>query len=73
MKKMAALLIILGSGLTAFGFSGWHAAGHPAFMITEATGANWDFSAGWPLRSQVEITIGITLLTWGAMLRKDSK
>jgi hypothetical protein len=73
MKKMAALIIIFGSGLTAFGFSGWQAVGHPAFTIGEATGADWDFSAGWPLRSQIEITVGITLLACGLLLRKELK
>lgn len=73
MKKVPALLIIFGSGLTAFGFSGWQAVGKPAFAIAEATGADWNFSAGWPLGSQLEMAIGFMLLAWGVMLRKDSK
>ena len=72
MKKLAALLIAFGSGLAAFGFSGWQAAGHTIFTITEGTGQNWELSAGWPLHSQLEITIGITLLACGAILRRDS-
>lgn len=74
MKKVAALLIILGSGLTAFGFAGWQALGKPAFMLPGVEGElGWDFTAGWPLHSQLEITIGITLLACGMMLRGDSK
>ena len=73
MKKAASLLVIFGSGLAAFGFSGWHAAGNPAFTITEATAADWSLSAGWPVHSQLEITLGIMLLAWGVLLRKDSK
>jgi hypothetical protein len=69
MKKVAALLIIFGSGLAAFGFSGWQADGHTGFLVE----SSWTFAAGWPLHSQIEMTIGITLLAWGVMLRKDSK
>jgi len=73
MKKLAALLIAFGSGLAAFGFSGWHAAGQTLFTIGGGTGPDWGFSAGWPLYSQLEITVGIMLLAWGVMLRGDSK
>lgn len=73
MKKVAALLIIFGSGLAAFGFSGWQAAGRTVFTITVGEGQSWEFSAGWPLHSQLEITMGIMLLAWGMMLRNDSK
>ena len=73
MKKLAALFIIFGGGLAAFGFSGWAAGGRTTFTIAEGTGQNWELSAGWPLHSQVEITIGIALLAGGVMLHKDSK
>ncbi|MDR3562800.1 MAG: hypothetical protein P4N59_15370 [Negativicutes bacterium] len=66
MKKVAALLIIFGSGLAAFGFSGWQALGNPDFR-------GGGFSAGWPLNSQLEIAVGITLLACGVVLRRDSK
>jgi hypothetical protein len=73
MKKDSTFLIALGSGLAAFGFSGWRATGHPAFTVTQATGSDWDFSAGWPLHSQLEFTIGIVLLVCGVILRSYSK
>ena len=73
MKKVAALLIIFGSGLAAFGFSGWHAAGNTIFTIVEGEGSSWNFTAGWPLGSQFAMAIGVMLLAWGMMLRKDSK
>jgi hypothetical protein len=71
MKKLAALLIIFGGGLAAFGFSGWHATGKPMFGLDGP--ADWDFYAGWPLNSQLEIAVGITLLACGLVLHRDSK
>jgi hypothetical protein len=35
MKKVAALLVIIGSGLAAFGFSGWQAHGSPMMEAVE--------------------------------------
>jgi hypothetical protein len=71
MNKVAALLIIFGSGLAAFGLSGWHATGNPLMGLDGPV--DWNFSAGWPLWSQLEMTIGIMLLALGAILRRDSK
>jgi hypothetical protein len=70
MKRWAIVLIVIGSGLAAFGFSGWHAAGNP--LIGLEGPADWNFSAGWSLSSQVEITVGIALLAFGITLRRDS-
>jgi hypothetical protein len=56
MKKVAFLFSIVGSGLAAFGVSGWH---------------DWTYSAGWTLNNQLEITFGVALLVCGLMLRRD--
>jgi hypothetical protein len=63
MKNLAILLILAGSGLAAFGISGWQLYGT----------VDRYFSAGWPLNSQIEIVIGVASLAYGVILRKDSK
>jgi hypothetical protein len=74
MKKVAALLIIFGSGLAAFGLAGWKAVGTPATRwVEDAPRVAWDFSAGWSLGSELEMAAGVMLLVWGVILRKDSK
>lgn len=72
-EKVGVFLIVFGSGLAAIGISGWQAAGHTVFTMVEGEGQSWEFSAGWLLHSQIEMTIGIMLLAWGVILRKDSK
>jgi hypothetical protein len=80
MKKEANFLVVLGSGLAAFGFSGWQATGVPGGFVQPGTGdiqgaywVQWTYSAGWTLNNQLEITLGVVLLICGLMLRKDSK
>ena len=74
MKKLAFVLVVLGSGLTAFGLSGWEAVGRPGFTIAGAPGVAWDFTAGFgSLLSQLEFTLGVMLLACGLLLRRDSK
>jgi hypothetical protein len=68
MKKLAFILIILGSGLTALGISGWQATGGTRFLQPEG----WDISAGWTLLNQIAITVGVMLLACGLLLRRDS-
>jgi len=75
MKKVAALLIILGSGLAAYGLSGFYGGVDP-----DANLRNPDMIASpllyasleWPMRERVEITVGVILLVGGLILRKDS-
>jgi hypothetical protein len=56
MKKLAFVFVVLGSGLTAFGFSGWH-------LDTLWFGSDiWKISAGWDITSQLVIVAGIMLL-----------
>jgi hypothetical protein len=63
MKKWAVFLILIGSGLAAYGISGWQLYGT----------VDRYFSAGWPLNSQIEIVIGVASLAYGLILNKDSK
>ena len=72
MKKLAFTFVVLGSGLAALGFSGWQATGHPGFVLAGASGLAWDFWAGWTPLGQIEITVGVVLLVWGLLLRRDS-
>jgi hypothetical protein len=69
-------LILLGSALVAFGFSGWHADMRPAFTIAELSdqpGAHMSGWAGWTLANQIEITSGVVLLVWGILMRLKIK
>ena len=73
MKKMAALLIIIGSGLAAVGISGlgWRIdAGLSSF--TGDPNAIVGFHV-WSPDERLEIIVGVLLLTGGLILRKDSK
>jgi hypothetical protein len=73
MKKVASFLIVFGSALAAFGFSGWQATVQPRFMLPGQSGPDWTFSAGWTQNNQLDIAIGIMLLACGVILRIDSK
>jgi hypothetical protein len=75
--KRSFILIALGSGLTALGFSGWQATGETVFTLAGAPGAatsgpDWRIWAGWTPLNQIEITVGVLLLVCGLMLRRDS-
>lgn len=68
MKKLAALLIVLGSGLAAYGISG--------FGLTMSAFVRSDGLAGWyewPIEARVQIVVGVISLVGGLLLRKDSK
>ncbi len=68
MKKLSFFLIVLGSGLAAFGLSGWQLTTSHIFSIE----GEWDISAGWSAGDQFQITIGVMLLACGLLLRRDS-
>jgi len=73
MKKVAVLLILFGSGLAAFGFSGFEGSfSQPSFIQSEMPGG-YSGSVGWSLNNQYEIVIGVVSLIFGVLLRKDSK
>ena len=68
MKKLAIVLILLGSGLAAYGISG--------FGFTMSDFVRSDGLIGWyewPLNNRIEIVIGVVSLIGGVLLRKDSK
>jgi hypothetical protein len=73
MKILAFLLVVLGSGLTALGFSGWQATGGPGLWISESLGYMWNLRAGWTLLDRMEITVGVMLLVCGLLLRRDQR
>jgi len=72
MKKLAFVLIVLGSGLAAFGFSGWQAATQPNFVLAGVDAPNWLLSAGWSVDNRLLITIGVVMLVCGLLLRRES-
>lgn len=79
MKRLAALLILLGSGLAAFGISGFSGELSPDYQLTSpvrtespVSGA-LDGSFEWPIESRVQIVLGVISLAGGLILRKDSK
>jgi len=79
MKKVAVLLILVGSGLTAFGLSGFSGDLSPNFQLTSPVRTQTpvygalDGSLEWPMVERMEITVGVLLLVGGLILRKDSK
>jgi hypothetical protein len=74
MKKVAVLLILFGSGLAAFGISGFSGA-----LDTNTRGENFGVPAQlngsleWSLNDRLEIVVGALSLAGGLILRKDSK
>ena len=71
MKKLAFVLIVLGSGLTALGLSCWQLAVQPSLSGGEG-GPSFYYTAGWPAWNQGQITIGVMLLACGLLLRRGS-
>jgi len=71
MKKLSFVLVVLGSGLAAFGFSGWQLANNP-WLSGGEFGPGAYYTAGWTLDSRLEITVGVVLLVWGFLLQKHS-
>ena len=64
--KKAAFLILLGSALVAFGFTG-----HQAYIAIHYNGYDMPLHFGgiWVQASQLEITSGVVLLVWGVLMR----
>ena len=72
MKKMANFLILLGSGLAAFGISAFTGNFSSDWARPEMPNA-WSGSLGWSLKNQIEIVVGVVSLAFGLILRRDSK
>jgi uncharacterized membrane protein YphA (DoxX/SURF4 family) len=70
MKKVAVVLILFGSGLTAFGISGF-SGGLGTDTRLDPPQLNGSFE--WPLDERLEIVVGVISLTGGLILRKDPK
>jgi len=73
MKKLAALLIVLGSGLAAYGITGFSGE-----LTTDTRGAAFDMpnklegSLDWSMDNRIQIVVGVISLASGLILRKDS-
>jgi hypothetical protein len=72
MKKLAFVFVVLGSGLAAFGFSGWYLT-TTTLRTLDGDPAIYDISAGWTPGNRLEITIGVVLLVFGLLLHRDSR
>lgn len=70
MKKTASLLVVLGSGLAAFGLSGFNAS--LRYDILPGLPSSYSGEAGWSFANQLEITAGVVLVACGGILRSDS-
>jgi hypothetical protein len=73
MKKVAVLLIVFGSGLAAFGISGFGGSFSPQEVILPGLHGGVSGSVGWSPNNQIQIVIGVVSLIYGVILRKDSK
>ena len=76
MKKLAFILVVLGSGLTVLGLSGWQLTTSVLFQLAGADGRMPnnlpDIQAGWSIANQIVITTGVVLLVCGLLIRRDS-
>ena len=70
MKKVAVLLILFGSGLAAFGISGFSGG---LGTNTRSDPAQLEGSLDWSMDDRVEIVVGVVAIAGGLILRKDSK
>jgi len=72
MKKVAVLLILIGSGLAAFGISDFSGGlGTDTRGAAIGTPAQLTGSLGWDMNDRVEIVVGVLSLIGGLILRKD--
>jgi hypothetical protein len=69
MKKMANFLILLGSGLAAFGISAFTGNFSSDWARPEMPNA-WSGSLGWSLKNQIEIVVGVVSRAFGLILRR---
>ena len=79
MKKVAVLLILFGSGLAAFGISGFRGELYPDPQLTDPVRnqspvyGSLDGSLGWDLNERIQIAVGVLSLAGGLILRKESE
>jgi hypothetical protein len=71
MKPMTILLIVFGSGLAAYGISGFGGSFslQREILVQDA----YSGSVGWSQNNQIEIVIGVVSLIYGVILHKNSK
>jgi hypothetical protein len=69
MRKLAFVLVTLGSALAAFGFSGWQLT---TSGLWQEAGRDWFISAGWSVGDRLAIVVGVAMLVCGLLMRKGS-
>ena len=67
MKKLWISMIVLGSGLIAYGFSGFDAD------LSSSSFRGLEGAASWDTIFRIEMTVGAVLLSLGIMLYKESR
>jgi uncharacterized membrane protein YphA (DoxX/SURF4 family) len=70
MKKVAVLLILFGSGLAAYGISGFSGE---LSTDTRLDPAQINGSFDWSIDERLDIVVGVISLSGGLLLRKNSK
>ena len=73
MKKLAFLLVVLGSGLTALGLSCWELYTSKLPTLGDDPVYRWEVYAGWTVTNRLEIAVGVMLLVCGLLLRRDQR
>jgi hypothetical protein len=73
MKNWGIVLIIFGSGLAAFGISGFGGSFSYQNEILPGLQGSYSGSFGWSPENKVQIVVGVVSLMYGMILRKDSK
>jgi hypothetical protein len=68
MKKVAAILIICGVGLTAYGLLNFHAWGGP---VGSPLDRGWEL--GYSIEARLEAAIGMAVLTAGCLLKAAAR
>jgi hypothetical protein len=72
MKKIAILTILFGSGLVAFGVSGFSGEFSSNTRFS-SDGSPYSGSFGWSMNERIEIVVGVAMLAGGLILRRDAK
>lgn len=74
MRKIAVLIILFGSGLVAFGVSGFSGefSSNTRFPSGD-TPYEYSGSFGWSINERIEIVVGVAMLAGGLILRRDAK
>jgi hypothetical protein len=70
MKELAVLLILVGSGLTAYGLAGFSGEFSPNSRSIDET-SHLEGSFGWSSADREQIVLGVVVLVGGLLLRNS--